>query len=91
MTNFTLKNPKYGRQSAILIFFLSKQFKNSGRAITEGCFRVRFRTTFSSYNIILKYFPSRHKTLNQSFFNVGPPSMTLNQRLTNIDSRSCVC
>ena len=34
--------------------------------------------------------PSRHNTLNQCWFNVGPPSTTLDQRETNIDSTSCV-
>ena len=34
--------------------------------------------------------PSRHTTLNQCWFNVGPPSTTLDQRLTNIGSTSFV-
>ena len=35
--------------------------------------------------------PSRHKTLSQRWFDVGPPSTTLDQRQTNIDSTPCVC
>ena len=35
--------------------------------------------------------PSRHKTLIQCRFNGGPPSTTLDQRQTDIDSTSCVC
>ena len=49
---FHTKKLQNGRQSAIfffLIIFFSKQFLKSGRAITEGCFRVRFRTTFPSF------------------------------------------
>ena len=34
--------------------------------------------------------PSRHKTLNQGRFNVGPQSTMLHQRLTDIDSTSCL-
>ena len=34
---------------------------------------------------------SRHKTFIQRWFDVGPPSTTLHQRETNIDSTSCVC
>ena len=36
------------------------------------------------------YLTSRHKTLNQCWVNVGPPPTTLDQRLPNIDSTSCV-
>ena len=32
--------------------------------------------------------PSRHKTLNECWFTVGPPSTTLDQRQTNIHSTS---
>ena len=32
---------------------------------------------------------SRHKTLKQCWRTVGPPSTTLDQRYTNIDSTSC--
>ena len=35
--------------------------------------------------------PSRHKTLNQCCFTVGPPSTTLDQRKGSIDSTFCVC
>ena len=34
---------------------------------------------------------SRHKTLNQCRFVVGPPSTTLDQLQIDIDSTSCVC
>ena len=37
------------------------------------------------------YRPIRHNTLNQCWFNVGPPSTMLNQRLSTIESTSCVC
>ena len=35
--------------------------------------------------------PSKHETLNQCWFNVGPPSTTLGQQQTNIGSASGVC
>ena len=35
--------------------------------------------------------PSRRKTLNLCWFNVVPPSTTLDQRQTNSDSTSCDC
>ena len=35
--------------------------------------------------------PSRHNTLNQCWFNVGPPSTMLDQRKSTIESTSCVC
>ena len=38
-----------------------------------------------------EHHPSRHKTLNQSYFNVGPTSTTLDQRQTSIYSTHCVC
>ena len=46
------------------------------------CFNVPHQTSITM--------PSRHKTLNQRCFNVGPPSTTLDQRQTNIDSTACV-
>ena len=42
------------------------------------------------YNMYM-FYPSRHKTLNQRWLDAGPPSKTLDQRQTNIESTSCVC
>ena len=33
----------------------------------------------------------RHNTFYQRWFNVGPPSTTLDQCETNVDAASCVC
>ena len=46
MSHTRITNDKFHTKNSKMDFFFNKQFQNSGRAITEGCFRVRFRTTF---------------------------------------------
>ena len=54
---FTLKNSKWppvGHLN-IFFFFFEQTILNSGRAITGGCFHVRFGTTFSSYKKVFSW------------------------------------
>ena len=40
---------------------------------------------------VFQFYPSRHKKLKQCWLTAGPPSTTLDQHSTDIDSTSCAC
>ena len=49
------------------------------------------KTGYFTSGMSLILYGRRPNTLSQCWFSVGPPSTTMDQRLANIDSTSCVC